>query len=169
VSGAFVDGLTQFFMPTHLLAVLALGLLAGQDARQFPFATLAAYALGIAVGSILIAAALREQNAVPTLLAVAALAGIAVAIARPVPAVAKTISASLVGGVIALNSPPQAITIPSAVVTQIGTAISALAMLALVMAISMTAERPWQRIGVRIVASWIAASAILALALRLAR
>ena len=33
----------------------------------------------------------------------------------------------------------------------------------------MNATRPWQRIGVRIVGSWIAASAILVLALRLAR
>ena len=41
--------------------------------------------------------------------------------------------------------------------------------LALVAAIAMHATRPWQRIGVRIVGSWIAASAILVLALRLAR
>ena len=39
----------------------------------------------------------------------------------------------------------------------------------LVIFISMHSKRSWQRIGVRIVGSWIAASAILVLALRLAR
>jgi len=169
MSGAFIDGLTQFFLPTHLLAVVALGLLAGQDAKRFPVATCAAYVFGLAVASILIAAALREQNAVPVLLTVAALAGLAVAIARPVPQVAQTIVASLTGGVLALNSPPQAITIPSAIAAQIGTVIAALATLTAVVVIAIRAQRPWQRIGLRVAGSWIAASAILALALRLAR
>lgn len=41
--------------------------------------------------------------------------------------------------------------------------------LALVIAIATQATRPWQRIGIRIAGSWIAASAILVLALRLVR
>jgi hypothetical protein len=167
--GAFIDGLAQFVMPTHVLAVVALGLLAGQDAKQFPLTTLAAYVFGLAAGSILIAAALREQNAVPVLLAVATLAGLTVAIARPVPQVAQTIVASLTGGVLALNSPPQAITIASAVVAQIGSATAALATLTAVIVIAMRAQRPWHRVGLRVAGSWIAASAILVLALRLAR
>lgn len=169
MSGAFIDGLTQFFLPTHLLAVAAVGLLAGRDAKRFPVATFAAHVSGLAAGSVLIAAALREQNAVPVLLAIATLAGTAVAIARPVPQVAQIIVACLTGGALALNSPPQAITIPSAIAAQIGTGIAALATLTVVIVIAMRAQRPWHRIGLRVIGSWIAASAILVLALRLAR
>jgi len=38
-----------------------------------------------------------------------------------------------------------------------------------VTSIATGADRPWQRIGLRVVGSWIAASAILVLALRLMR
>jgi hypothetical protein len=122
------------------------------------------------VASVGIAAALRAQDTLPIwLLTVAALAGVAVAVARPVPQAARTIAAFLAGGLIALNSPPQAITIPSAIAAQIGSAIAALATLAVVTAIAMKAERPWSRIALRIIGSWIAASAILALALKIPR
>ena len=51
----------------------------------------------------------------------------------------------------------------------IGTAHRGLGVLAFVTLIACKADRPWQRIGVRIAGSWIVASAILVLALRLTR
>jgi urease accessory protein len=161
--------LAQFFTPTHLLAVVALGLLAGQHARRMPVVTLAAFALGLAIGSIVIATAVRETPAALALLAIAAFAGIIVVIALPTKMPVASLLAFATGAALALNSPPQALTIPAAVVAQLGTGVAALGTLALVIGIAMQADRPWQRIGVRIVASWIAASAILVLALRLAR
>ena len=74
-----------------------------------------------------------------------------------------------VGVALPLNAPPHEITIPAAIAAQVGFAVAALATFALVALIAMQATRPWQRIGVRIIGSWIAASAILVLALRLAR
>ena len=73
------------------------------------------------------------------------------------------------GSALPLNAPPHEITIANAVAAQAGLAVAAIAIVALVMVIAMRATRPWQRIGVRIAGSWIAASAILVLALRLAR
>ena len=73
------------------------------------------------------------------------------------------------GVALPLNAPPHEITIAAAIAAQVGFAVAALATFALVALIAMHATRPWQRIGVRIVGSWIAASAILVLALRLAR
>jgi urease accessory protein len=160
--------LAQFFTPTHLLAVVALGLLAGQHAKRMPVVTLAAFALGLAIGSIVIATAVRETPAALALLAIAAFAGIVVVIALPTTLVVYVL-AFAAGAALALNSPPQALTIPAAVVAQLGTGVAALGTLALVIGIAMQADRPWQRIGVRIVASWITASSILVLALRLAR
>jgi hypothetical protein len=162
---ALLEGLTQFFLPTHLLAVGAIGLLGRQGARA---AMLALFALGLAAGALVIASAVRETPAATALLAIAAFAGSIVVFGRTPPRwLAATLSFAA-GGAIALNSPPQALTIPAAVAMQIGTAIAAFATLALIASIAAGAQRSWQRIGARVLGSWIVASAILVLALRLA-
>ena len=166
---SLIEGLTQFFTPTHLLAVVAFGLLLEQYAtRECGFA-LAAFALGLVLGSVVLAAAVREMPSGLALLAIAAIAGLIVVTTMPLPTHLSYLLAFATGAALALNSPPQAISIPSAIVMQFGTGIAALATLALVGFIANKATRPWQRIAVRIVGSWIAASAILVLALRLTR
>ena len=166
---SLTGALAQFFTPTHLLAVVALGLLAGQQPKRMPVVTLAAFALGLTIGSIIIATAVRETPAALALLAIAAFAAIMVVIALPTTTLVVYALAFGTGAALALNSPPQALTIPSAVAAQFGTGVAALGTLALVIGVAMHADRPWQRIGVRIAASWVAASTILVLALRLAR
>jgi hypothetical protein len=74
-----------------------------------------------------------------------------------------------VGVLVPINTPPHEITISSAIAAQIGLATAALVTMGVVTSIAANTARPWQRIGVRIAGSWIAASAILVLALRLAR
>lgn len=155
---AFLAGFWQFFLPTHLLAVGALGLAVGQGRRAV---LLAPFALGLVAGALVIAAAVREMPAATALLAVAALAGALVVLAWTPPL--------LLGAMLALNSPPHALTIPAAIAMQVGAGVAALATLALVAFIASRAVRPWQHVGVRVIGSWIAASAILVLALRLAR
>jgi urease accessory protein len=165
---AFIDGLTQFFVPTHLLAIVALGLLAGQHAR-LPVAPLAAFAIGLTVGSIAVASAIRDNPATLGLLTIAATAAGFVVMAYVVPGWLAGLMALAAGSALPLHSPPHEITIANAIASQVGLAVAALAIFVFVMLIAMYATRPWQRIGLRIVASWIAASAILVLALRLAR
>jgi hypothetical protein len=166
---AFVGGLTQFFVPSHLLAVVALGLLAGQHARRFPFSALAAFAIGLIVGSITVASAIRDNPAALGLLTLAAVTAGLVVLARDVSDWLISLMAFAAGSALPLNAPPHEITIARAVASQAGLALAAIIMLALVTAIAMQATRPWQRIGLRIAGSWVAASAILVLALRLAR
>jgi len=50
-----------------------------------------------------------------------------------------------------------------------GTALGAVVALAYATFLANYARKPWQRIGVRVVGSWIAASAILVLALTVAQ
>lgn len=166
---AFGAGFGQFFIPTHLLAVIALGLMAGQNAKQTPHLTFAAFTLGLLAGSILIASATRETEAALGLLVLAALSGLIVVAALQLPSVVKNALALATGAGLALNSPPQALTIPAAIAMQTGTAIAALLAVAIVTFITAKAAFAWQRIGIRIAGSWVAASAILVLALRLAR
>ena len=165
---AFVDGLAQFFVPTHLLAVVAIGLLPGQGTRRM-VVPLALFALGLLAGSFAIALAIRETPSALTLLGIAAAAAIVVAAAVPLPPILKNTLTLIIGTALAFNSPPQAITIPSAVATQVGFGGAALTAFGLIAFVAARADRPWQRVAMRIVGSWIAASAILVLALRLAR
>jgi urease accessory protein len=162
-----LDGLASALLPAHLLALVALGLTIGQGERRT--IAIAAFALGLATGSAAIALAVRDTPAALGLLAMAAFAGIALAAAWPPPNIIKVVLAFATGAAITLNSPPQAITLGAAIATQLATAVAALVVLALVVLIAMHAAQPWQRIAVRIVGSWIAASAILVIALRLAR
>ena len=162
-----ISGLTQYFQPTHLLAVVALGLLAGQAQRLTM--TLAALAAGLLAGSVAIATAIRETQAPLMLLALAAITGSIVAVARPVRFWTNGALALVAGLALALNTPPQALSIAGAIASQLGSALAALATLILVTLVAMNAGRPWQQLGLRVVGSWIAASAILVLALRLTR
>ena len=166
---AFFGGLMQFFIPSHLLAVVALGLLAGQHAPRLPPRVLATFAIGLIAGSLAVASAVRENPASLGLLVLAITAAGLVVLAYPVSNWLVGVMAFATGSALALNSPPHEITIANAVAAQAGFAAAAMAIVTLVMAIAMLARRPWQRIGARILGSWIAASAILVLALRLAR
>ena len=166
---AFLGGLTQFFVPTHLLAVAALGLLAGQHARPTRADMPGMLIAGLVIGSTAIALAMRETPSASALLVLAALAASVVVVGRPTPPTIGVLLAFAIGVALPLNPPPHEITIPAANAAQVGFAVAALAAFALVTVVAMQAVRPWQRIGVRIVGSWIAASAILVLALRLAR
>jgi hypothetical protein len=71
----------------------------------------------------------------------------------------------VIGTAIGLDSPPQGISFSAAMLALIGTAITAIAIVALIAFAGARLTRPWQRIGIRIVGSWIAASAVLVLAL----
>jgi urease accessory protein len=167
VLAGLADGMMQTVAPIHLLAVAAIGLLAGQGGRSGLVPVL--FAAGMLAGSLAIASAVRETPSAPALLAIAAFAGIVVAAAIALPSIPANLLAFATGVALALNAPPQAIGIPAAIASQIGTGIAATIGLALVASIAARAARPWQRIGVRVAGSWIAASAILVLALRLAR
>jgi urease accessory protein len=166
---AVLDGAAQVLAPTNLLALAALGLMAGQHARQLPRVTFALLAAGLLVGSTLIALAFREPPAAVGLLALAAIAGLIVAGARSFPPSLTHALAFLTGTALALNTPPQAIMTSIAVATQLGAAIAALAAFAVAAVVATKADQGWQRVALRIVGSWIAASAILVLALRLFR
>ena len=130
---------------------------------------LAPLALGLAAGALVIASAIRETPAATALLAIAALAGSLVVLAWAPPLLVAAL-AFAAGGAIALNSPPHALTIPAAIAMQVGAVDGRVGdSLRLSHSSRSRAARPWQHIGVRVVGSWIAASAILVLALRLAR
>jgi len=165
--GGFPGGLLHpILVPTHALALAALGLfIAQQRERRAP---LAIFAGALAAGLIAIALAVGETPAENILLASAILTGVLVAAGLPPPPPVGWLLAGVTGAALGLDSPPQAITIAEAMpcwpaprsVPAVPCWRSSRAA-----ASSVTAAK----IGVRILGSWIAASAMLVLAAALAR
>ena len=162
--GGLVHPLT---LPAHALALLALGLFIGQ--QRGPRLTLAAFAAGLAVGLAAIARAVGPTAAADALLVLTAVLGLLVALARPIPALATAPLAAGVGVALGLDSPPEVISITAATLMLVGTGLGAALAAAIVASLSGHLTAPWQRIGVRIAGSWIAASALLVVALRFSR
>ena len=165
---AFAAGLLHpLLVPAHMAAVAALALLIGQ--QGFGRSVAIVYAVALAVGLGAIALAFAPELADEALLVATAITALLVALARPLPHPVGALLAAAVGLALALDSPPEAITLTEANLTLLGTAIGAIvALLVLTWAASLP-RRDWQRIGARILGSWIAASAILVLALHWAR
>jgi len=160
----FVEGfINPLVTPAHVLTLLALALLLGQQNRPVSFLV---FALGLAGGFVAIVLAVEATPARTVLLASAAVLGVMVAAAWA-PKPLALLLAAIMGTALALDSPPQAVTIADAYATLAGTALGACAMLFVVATIAAHANADWQRLGVRILGSWIAASAILVLALTL--
>ena len=168
LASAFLAGLMHPLSVTaHVMALLGLGLMIGQQLRRG--ITLAAFALGLIGGLAALAAAVGETRAPVVLLAGAAIAGLAVAIGYPVRAILAAPLALIIGTVVGLDSPPRAASIPAANAALVGTALAALAAVALIAATTARLRQGWPPVGVRVLGSWIAASAILVVTLRLAR
>jgi len=162
---AFAEGfLNPLLTPAHGLTLLALALCVGQQKQRG--AALLVFALALAVGFLAIVLAVETTPARVVLLAEAAALGI-MAAAAWVPKPLVWLLAATAGTALALDSPPQAVTLGEAYATLAGTAVGACAMLAIVAAIAAHANASWQRLGVRILGSWITASAILVLAVQL--
>jgi urease accessory protein len=167
---AFTGGvLHPLLVPVHVMALLALGLLIGvQMPRGRRLAPLG-YAVALVAGLIAIALGAVPRLAGEALLALAAVTGLLVALARPIPRALGVAIAAATGLTLALDSPPEALSLREANLTLLGTACGAIALLFAIAEAAARLRRGWQRTGARILGSWIAASAILVLALLLAR
>jgi len=166
----FTGGLLHpLFVPAHILAVAALGLLIGQQAPRWGCAVPVVYVIAIIAGLGAIALAVVAMLAENTLLGLAAVTGLLVALARPLRRSIGWLLGGAVGLSLGLDSPPDAIPLTQAYVTMLGTALGAAIILLALVQVASRLRRDWQRIGMRIFGSWLAASAILMLALRLTR
>jgi hydrogenase/urease accessory protein HupE len=169
MSGVVGGSLHPLAVPAHALALLALGLLIGQQSGGRRLAPFLAFVAGLVAGLAAIAFAFGPTSAANVLLAAAAVTGLLVALAHPLPAFVSVPLAAIAGIALGLDSPPEAISIAVGTVMLIGTGLGASLAVAAVAAGTSCLRRAWQQIGVRILGSWIAASAILVLALRFAR
>jgi urease accessory protein len=168
--GGFYGGLLHpLLVPAHVLALAALGLCIGQQAPRQRAALLALFAASLAAGVIVIVSAFAVTAADDAILGVAAAAGLALAAARTHWLFVSAPLAVIAGAAVELDSVPEEISMSATFLGLAGTAVAAFLIVMLVSDLTAYWRRDWQRIAVRIAGSWIAASAILVLALRLAR
>jgi urease accessory protein len=166
--GGFAGGLLHpILVPAHALSLAALGLFIGQQREHR--VPLAVFAVALAAGLIAIAFAVGATPAENILLAGAMLTSVLVAAAWPPPQPIGWLLAAVTGAALGLDSPPQAITIAEGNAMLAGTAVGACLVVLAAAACGSFARRNWQKIGVRILGSWIAASAMLVLAAALTR
>src|SRR5262249_17992388 len=103
------------------------------------------------------------------LLGLAAIGGLLLALGRTLFRFTPLLLAVLTGLSIALDSAPDAISLRDAALTQFGTFCGAVILFVAIVEFTRAFKGSWQHIALRIAGSWIAASAILVLALRLAK
>jgi urease accessory protein len=167
VVGGFPGGLLHpLLVPAHALTLIALGLLAGTFSRHTQIALLAAFAAAAILGFALIAMAYSATQAETLILCLGAAVGLLLAanIIPPAP-VAAILTASIAAAMI-FDSVPPVLTISGTMLSLTGTALSAIALAAAAALVSGALPPHIRSIGVRVAGSWIAASAIMVLALR---
>src|SRR5262245_31633898 len=166
--GGIPGGLLHpLLVPSHALTLVALSLLIGQQAQRRA-ALVALFAVGMIAGLIVIVSAIALDRTNDAVLAVAAVAGLAVALARPLWAAAAVLAVAA-GIAIELDSVPQEISMMATFLALTATIVSAVLAVLVVSALAASWRRHWQHVGMRVAGSWIAAIAILTLALRLTR
>jgi urease accessory protein len=165
--GGFAGGMLHpLLAPAHLVSLVGLGLLAGRTAPRARIAMATAFAAGLGGGLGAIAWGAGETPANNVLLAGAAACGMIAALGLPGRAWFAAPLALIIGSAVGLDSPPETISLHEAVLMLTGTFCGGIAALALMAAAAAALARPWQAIALRVAGSWIAAIAILVLALR---
>lgn len=150
--------------PAQWVALLALALYIGQ--RGLPAARPAPLGFVAALGAGLVAAGLRGGVPLdPALLGLAGLLGVAVLCDSALPRMLGAIAAAGVGAGVGLGSDPEAASGTARVLMLLGSGAGATVLMFCIVGIVHEARRPWQRIGMRVVGSWITASATLVMAL----
>jgi urease accessory protein len=168
-AGGFYGGLLHpLFVPAHLMAVAGLAaLVARRETRQSKlWHSSTAMLIGMAVGLVAIANAYIPTLSSEIVLALDVVIGTLIASEIAPPRLVITGLALVTGFSVAIDSPPDAITIREAIAIQLGTFCGVTVLLIAMIEMVSRLRHRWQRIGIRIVGSWIAAIAAMALALQ---
>lgn len=160
----FYAGLLHpLLVPAQALALVALGLLVGQRGLAAGH-----HALTLLLVALLPSLALASAAAIDSGLALVALGlalGLCVLAAWQPSKLLLAVLAVLVGIGVGLGSAPERSGSTTQALMLAGTALGSMALATLVAAMADAARAGWARIGLRVLGSWLAASALLVLAL----
>ena len=166
-AGAFYSGVYHAaVVPAHAVALLAFGLLLGQRGLQRHVNVFIAMGASLALAGAAARLGLAIELEVPVLVLAAACA-LCVVLDRALPAAALMALALGIGVGIGLGSTLDGLAPRAQWLALAGTWLGSMAGAALPANLADAAKRPWQRIAIRVVGSWLAAAALLVLALLL--
>lgn len=169
-AGVLNGFLHPLLVPAHALCLLAFGLMTGQQDKFSRMFLTALFPAASIAGILLIMYAVFPIDLVPTvILASGASAGLLTALAQPLPRIIPVIILVAGGLSLIIDSVPAVVSKRDTILALSGTAVAAALTLGLVAYLTSVLTRDWQRIGVRILGSWTAASTLLVLALQFAR
>ncbi len=168
-AGDFTGGLLHpFFVLSHLLVIVAFGLFLAQQpfaSTKLAIATFVAALLGgFAAMALGMAAGFPSRG---VLLSAALVLGLLVAWARVQPRLVAVVLAAAGGLAIGIDSFPEEGAFWPVLAGITGTALSVSILLINVLAGAGYLTRDWQRIGLRVIGSWIGACALMVAALTL--
>lgn len=166
--GNFYGGLLHpVFIPAHALLLSALGLLLGQQQpaeNKVPLLVFLVCAVaGLAVAGYTNGSAFEVAQLLGT-----AVIGLLVAIQPRIPVVLRTAGSAFCALVIGMDSGQAELSSAALFASLVGTWLGMCVLLLCTMGVAdYLKEKTWQTIGVRIIGSWITASALLVLSLSL--
>jgi hydrogenase/urease accessory protein HupE len=167
-AGSFFSGAVHPLRePAHALALMTLGLWTGQRGIDESHPSLPCFGLALLL-CLWLASTGINLDVDFALYVAAATMGIAVAISMKVPTLMRASVAGLVGAGIGLGSRPDGLVGAALTPPMSGTAFGACLWLLNAVALAALMQRPVWNIGVRVLGSWLAASALLVMALSLA-
>lgn len=163
--GFYGGFLHPLLTPAHALAIGAFGLLVARGSRKWvwPVAVGFMVALVLGFGLVLVVNGMSSSQAM--ILVGAAICAMIVALNLTPPTSISVFLALAVGLPIGVETAPQSTSLNEAIVALLGTLGGVAIMLVLIVEVAMSCDDGWPRLAVRVIGSWIAASAVLVLAL----
>jgi urease accessory protein len=164
--GNFYNGLLHpILVPAHLLLLVAVGLFFGQQRPKASQSALGVFAFATVAG--LTAAWFSIASETETfILILSAVIGSVIAMAPKVALLWCGVIALLAGFLLGIDSAQEALSGRVKLVTLFGSGVAIYALVLYPMALAdYFNQKAWQKIGIRIVGSWVAASSLLVLAL----
>ncbi len=171
-----IEGLNNFyngflhpiFVPAHLLLLISAGLLVGQLGVRENRAALLAFVIAALAG--LIVAWLEPGIGSETfILAAAAAIGLVVAASPRIGLLPGVVIAAVAGFALGADSPQESLAGRDKLIAFFGTGVAIYVLFLYPMAMAdYCRKRTWQKVAVRVAGSWVAASALLVLALAFA-
>jgi hydrogenase/urease accessory protein HupE len=172
VNSFFLQGLQHpLLTPSHLIILIALGILLGQQGRQHSTVGLLVFSVSVFLGLVITRFYSPEITLEISLLVIAGVISMLIILKLSLPRLIMIVFAMLTGGLIGVESAP--VLIPGLKASRIytdmaGSLISVSLILLLVTVIAIFINRLWQGIALRIMGSWLFASAMMVLALMFA-
>ena len=165
--GGFSGGLLHpLLVPAHGLALVALGCLISALNVRARLMVIGVFVAAAAICVVLVTMAFSARNSELVVLSLAGLTGLLLAAGLRVPLAVAVLVAMGVAAAVTLDSVPALLSAQDTILSLAGTALAAAFLLTAVAFLSAAGPQVWQRIGTRILGSWIAASAVMVLALR---